>query len=82
MKTKSAAILLWMFFSFSFCIAENFTEEERFFLSSDDEIKKEFYSCEISDEIFSRMKGKTYKENCTVPLLSLNYLHKIGRAHV
>ena len=75
MKTKSAAILLWMFFSFSFCIAENFTEEESFFLSSDDEIKKEFYSCEISDEIFSRMKGKTYKENCTVPLSSLNYLH-------
>lgn len=29
---------------------------------------------EIDDEIFSRMKGKSYKENCIVPLADLRYL--------
>ncbi len=34
-----------------------------------------FYAKEIDDVIFSRIKGKSYKDNCTVPLSELRYLH-------
>ena len=40
--------------------------------ASDD---KDFYAIEINDAIFSRIKGKSYKDNCTVPLSELRYLH-------
>ena len=40
--------------------------------ASDD---KDFYVIEINDAIFSRIKGKSYKDNCTVPLSELRYLH-------
>ena len=36
---------------------------------------KDFYAIEINDAIFSRIKGKSYKDNCTVPLSELRYLH-------
>ena len=35
----------------------------------------DFYATEIDDVIFSRIKGKSYKDNCTVPLSDLRYLH-------
>lgn len=34
-----------------------------------------FYSEEISDEIFERMRGKSYPDDCPVPLEELRYLH-------
>ena len=34
-----------------------------------------FYAAEIDDVIFARIKGKSYKDNCTVPLSDLRYLH-------
>ncbi|MFI3261543.1 MAG: M15 family metallopeptidase [Rikenellaceae bacterium] len=33
-----------------------------------------FKSHEISPEIFNRIKGLSYKDNCTVPLTDLNYI--------
>ncbi len=36
--------------------------------------KSAFYSSEISDEIFKRIKGKSYKENCTIPREDLRYI--------
>ncbi len=36
---------------------------------------KEFYIEPISDDIFEKMQGKSYKENCTVPREELRYLH-------
>jgi len=38
---------------------------------------KNFYACEFTEEseIFSRIKGKSYKDDCTVPLSDLRYLH-------
>ena len=39
------------------------------------EDSKDFYAKEIDDVIFSRIKGKSYKDNCTVPLSELRYLH-------
>lgn len=36
---------------------------------------KEFYIKPIPDDIFEKMQGKSYKENCTVPREELKYLH-------
>ena len=38
-----------------------------------------FTSEPISDEVFERIEGKTYKENCTVPLEDLRYLKILYR---
>lgn len=36
---------------------------------------KEFYIKQIPNDIFEKMQGKSYKENCTVPREELRYLH-------
>ena len=36
---------------------------------------KDFFISEISDELFEKMQGKSYKEDCTVPREDLRYLH-------
>lgn len=45
------------------------------FNNNDIDIEKSFYIAEITDELFSRMYGKSYKENCNVPREELRYLH-------
>lgn len=35
---------------------------------------KQFYQQEITDAIFARIKGKSYKDNCTTPRSDLRYL--------
>ena len=35
----------------------------------------DFYISEIPDDIFARMQGKSYKEDCTVPRDDLRYVH-------
>ena len=41
--------------------------------------KKGFYISKIDDNIFARIKGKSYKDNCTVPLDDLRYLHLLHK---
>ncbi|SFR72802.1 D-alanyl-D-alanine carboxypeptidase [Pseudobutyrivibrio sp. NOR37] len=50
--------------------------------------KANFYAVEFTEEseIFTRIKGKSYKDNCTVPLSDLRYLHVLhvgfdGKSH-
>lgn len=38
-----------------------------------------FYITEITDEIFARIKGKSFKDNCTVPREDLRYLHVLHK---
>jgi hypothetical protein len=38
-----------------------------------------FYYEEISDEVFSRMKGNSYKDDCDVPLADLRYVRVLYR---
>ena len=38
-----------------------------------------FYVSGITDEIFARIKGKSYKDNCTLPLEDLRYLHVLHK---
>ena len=37
--------------------------------------KEEFYITEITDELFDRIYGKSFKADCTVPREDLRYLH-------
>ena len=45
--------------------------------ASDDE--QQFYITEITDELFDKMYGKSYKENCTVPRADLRYIHVLHK---
>ena len=38
-----------------------------------------FYMTEITDEIFARIWGKSFKENCTLPREDLRYLHVLHK---
>lgn len=41
--------------------------------------EKNFYIKEISNELMERMRGKSFKENCSVPRDDLRYLHVLHR---
>ena len=58
--------------------AENVTHADAKEDMAETEEKEEmddFYISEITDEIFERIEGLSYKEDCTVPLEDLRYLH-------
>ena len=38
-----------------------------------------FYVTKIDDEIFARIKGKSFKDNCTLPREDLRYLHVLHK---
>ena len=38
-----------------------------------------FYVAKIDDGLFDRMRGKSYKDNCTLPLEDLRYLHLLHK---
>jgi hypothetical protein len=39
----------------------------------------DFYITEITDEIFARIKGKSFKDDCTLPREDLRYLHVLNK---
>lgn len=41
--------------------------------------ESQFYITEITDELFAKMQGKSYKDNCTVPREDLRYLHVLHK---
>ena len=43
------------------------------------ETEKDFYITEISDDIFERMKGKSFKDDCTLAREDLRYLHVLHK---
>ena len=43
--------------------------------SDKDKINKNFYKLKINDQIFKRIKGKTFKDNCTLSREDLRYIH-------
>lgn len=43
------------------------------------EKKSGFYVSKIDDKIFARIKGKSFKDNCTLPLDDLRYLHLLHK---
>ena len=41
--------------------------------------EKGFYISKINDEIFARIKGKSFKDDCTLPLDDLRYIHVLHK---
>ena len=50
-------------------------------VSGDEKVRsdKEFYITEITDDIFARIYGKSFKEDCTLPREDLKYLHVLHK---
>lgn len=44
-------------------------------IDEESEMKEQFYSEKIPDDIFEKMQGKSYKADCSVPREDLRYLH-------
>ena len=42
-------------------------------------VKEGFYISKIDTKIFSKIKGKSYKDNCPLPLEDLRYLHLLHK---
>lgn len=49
-------------------------------LDMNNELEAAFYVSEISDELFAKMWGKSFKENCTLPRSELRYLHLLHKS--
>ena len=45
----------------------------------ENESKDYFFITKINDELFKRIKGKSFKDNCTVPKEDLRYLHVLHK---
>lgn len=54
-------------------IAENWEETEV------ESMEDAFYISPVGEELFERMKGKSYKDDCTLPLEDLRYLHVLHK---
>lgn len=48
---------------------------EKIDFSEVDRLEREFFVSDITDELFERMKGKSYKDDCTLGLDELRYIH-------
>ncbi len=44
-----------------------------------DTSEQDFYISKITDEIFSRIEGKSFKDDCTLPRKDLRYLHVLHK---
>lgn len=63
---------IFLIFLCPFCFGQNFEKVE---MSMEDKLDSEFYASNISDSLFKKIKGKSYKDNCTVSISELRYVH-------
>ena len=85
---KKNLILLNFAFIFSFCMAQNFNQIESEFslnktekieLNEDFVLEREFYVSKISDYVFEKINGKSFKKNCTFPRENLPHRVRSAR---
>lgn len=75
---KKIAFLLLIFLQISVFWGEKMEKIEKLDMI-DDELDSSFYESEISDELFEKMQGKSFKADCTIPRSELRYLHLLHR---
>lgn len=75
---KKLFILIALIGALDFCQASSFADE-KVELNGEELLEKDFYISEIDDSIFARIKGKSFKDNCTVPKEDLRYLHLLHK---
>ena len=62
-------------FADAFAAMSELNDESGTETTDDEQTEDAFYITPISDEIFARIYGKSFKEDCTLPLEDLRYLH-------
>lgn len=77
---------LVVFFAIFGCVAEGGGMKlednlaiEKINLDFDGELDSSFYIQDISDELFAKMWGKSFKENCTIPKSELRHLRLLHK---
>lgn len=75
---KNILPLLLAFSLSGLCFAQE-SSVEKIEMDLNTELESSFYINEISDELFARMWGKSYKENCTIPRSELRHLRLLHK---
>lgn len=70
---KKRILIVLMIASF-FVFQGNFVTSK-----AEGDVASQFYVTKISDELFEKMQGKSYKKNCTVPREELRYIHVLHK---
>ena len=70
-KILLLALMMILFANISYAKELSDAEKEIF--------EKGFYVKEIDDELFARIKGKSFKDDCTLPREDLRYLHVLHK---
>lgn len=52
---------------------------EKISVAENENIEKGFYVKKIDDEIFARIKGKSFKDDCVLPVEDLRYIHVLHK---
>lgn len=77
MKSLISTIII-IFFTCLFISGQSFEKIDDAF-AGEIELESNFYITEINDELLQKMKGKSYKNNCTIPVSDLRYLHVLHK---
>ena len=56
-------------------VTESISEAETTTMKKESQKKSEFYTSKITDDIFERIEGRSYKDYCTLPVEDLRYIH-------
>lgn len=82
---KKIFLLLLFIFSSFLCFSEDYQQRgfdkfnhqtfEKIEMNMEEKLDSEFYVSKISDELFQKIRGKSFKSDCTVPLDDLRYVH-------
>lgn len=70
MKKLILAFAMFFLFAAAFSLGS-----EKILNTMEEKLDSEFYVSYISDELFQKIKGKSYSSECTVPLSNLRYVH-------
>lgn len=78
-KKIMSAVILCMLFCGLLTLTSCKRENNQMTDSPEQRVEEMFYCEEISDELFSRIYGKSFKEDCTVSRDDLRYLHLLHK---
>lgn len=67
--------IFFIFFALIFCFFALPKDFEKIEIDMEEKLAREFYIAEISGSIFEKINGKSYKNDCTVLLSDLRYIH-------
>ena len=79
MKNIKLSVLISLSLMMSFMSGSSSDSDSSGTENIEKNISENFYISPINDEIFARIKGKSFKDNCTLPREDLRYLHVLHK---